>query len=395
MLTVTDTPDQDTFTKAAAALVPLLRAQAPEAERNRRVTDEVIAALVDSGLYSASRPAAYGGDERTLTEFVRASIEIGRGCGATGWTLGIMSACQWMAGLYPRRTTDEIWADGAAPRFCAVVAIPEDVRPEGDGVRVSGEWRYSTGCLHADYALVGVPVFSGDGTPPRPGMGLVPMRELTIKDTWHTTGMRASGSNTLVGHDVFIPGHRILDVVGIDTGAVRPENEAPLYQAGFAAALILYVIGPFVGMAKAALELTLDQIRKGKRNTFTLADKARDVATVHLQVSEAATKIDTAEFHLLRAAAVSDYRNERHERLTDHERAQLRMDTGWALRQSREAIELLLDAQGASAFAEANPIQRYWRDCETGTRHGMLLPLMAQHIYGAELCGGDPVVGLL
>jgi 3-hydroxy-9,10-secoandrosta-1,3,5(10)-triene-9,17-dione monooxygenase len=395
MLTVTDTPDEDTFTKAAAELVPLLRAQGPEAERTRRVTDKVIAALVDSGLYSASRPAAYGGDERTLTEFVRASVEIGRGCGATGWTLGIMSACQWMAGLYPRRTTDEIWANGASPRFCAVVAIPEDVRPEGDGVRVSGEWRYATGCQHADYALVGVPVFGDDGVPARPGMGLVPMRELTIKDTWHTTGMRASGSNTLVGQDVFIPGHRILDIIGLDTGAVRPDNEAPLYQAGFAAALILYVIGPFVGMAKAALELTVAQIRTGKRNTFTLADKARDVATVQLQVAEAATKIDTAEFHLLRAAAVSDRRNARHERLTNDERAQLRMDTGWALRQSREAIELLLDAQGASAFAEANPVQRYWRDCETGTRHGMLLPQMAQHIFVAQLCGGDPVVGLL
>jgi alkylation response protein AidB-like acyl-CoA dehydrogenase len=155
-----------------------------------------------------------------------------------------------------------------------------------------------------------------------------------------------------------------------------PENGAGLYRAGFAAALILYVLGPFVGMAKGALELTVSQIRRGKRMTFTLAEQARDSAIVQLMVAEAQTKIDTAEFHLLRASQVADDYAQRGEQLPPFERAQLRMDTGWVLKQSREAIELLLDAQGASAFAKSNPVQRLWRDCEVGSRHGMLLPAL-------------------
>ncbi|WP_431045650.1 acyl-CoA dehydrogenase family protein [Streptomyces sp. P1-3] len=384
----------EAFVQGAASLVPPLRSMAAEAERGRRLPDEVLAALTDKGLFSASRPAAYGGQQRGLSVFARAAVEVGRGCGSTGWTISIMSACQWMASLLPKQATDEIWAAGQEPRFCSVVSLPSQAQPDRDGLRVSGEWPYATGCLHADWALVGIPVFRDEG-PAAPGLGLVPMSELEVRDTWHMAGMRASGSNTLVGRDLFIPRHRVLDVAGLDQGRVLPDVEGDLYRSGFAAAMILYVVGAFVGMAKGALELTLDQVRSGKRMTFTVVERLRDSPIVQLQVAEAQAKVDTAELHLLRAADVADDHAKRGQLLPAPERSRIRMDCGWALRHSREAIELLLDAQGAAAFAETNPIQRLWRDCEVGTRHGMILPALGQHILGADLCGGDPVVHLL
>ncbi|WFB10529.1 acyl-CoA dehydrogenase family protein [Streptomyces sp. LX-29] len=393
-MTVHLTPSDQAFVQGAASLVPLLRANAAEAERERRIPDAVLAALADKGLFSASRPSVYGGEQRSLSVFARAAAEIGRGCGSTGWTVGIMAACQWMAGLLPKQAMDEIWAAGREPRFCCVVSLPSQARPDHGGLRVSGEWPYATGSLHADWALVGVPVFE-DGAPTTPGLGLVPIDELEIKDTWHMAGMRASGSNTLVGRDLFIPRHRILNVAEVDAGRALPDVDGALYRTGFAAALILYVAGAFIGMAKGALELTLDQIRSGKRMTFTTVEHLRDSPVVQLQVAEAQAKVDTAELHLMRSAGVADDHARHHRLLPTHERARIRMDCGWALRHSREAIELLLDAQGAAAFAETNPVQRLWRDCEVGTRHGMILPALGQQILGADLCGGDSVVHLL
>ena len=43
--------------------------------------------------------------------------------------------------------------------------------------------------------------------------------------------------------------------------------------------------------------------------------------------------------------------------------------------------------QGASSFGESNPLQRIWRDAETGSRHAILNPEVATEIYGQSLLG--------
>ena len=68
-------------------------------------------------------------------------------------------------------------------------------------------------------------------------------------------------------------------------------------------------------------------------------------------------------------------------------RAQMRMDLGYAMARCREAVGLLLNVQGASAFAESNPIQRVWRDLEMASRHGLLAGEIPQEIYGRALVG--------
>jgi alkylation response protein AidB-like acyl-CoA dehydrogenase len=51
------------------------------------------------------------------------------------------------------------------------------------------------------------------------------------------------------------------------------------------------------------------------------------------------------------------------------ERIRLRVELSTAVRECREAMELLLDLHGASGFADDNPLQRFWRDVAVGTRH--------------------------
>lgn len=49
-----------------------------------------------------------------------------------------------------------------------------------------------------------------------------------------------------------------------------------------------------------------------------------------------------------------------------------------------------MTAYGSSAFNEANPLQRIWRDVNVGSRHagfGMGIP---QQLYGRALVGRDP-----
>jgi len=65
----------------------------------------------------------------------------------------------------------------------------------------------------------------------------------------------------------------------------------------------------------------------------------------------------------------------------------MRMDTGVAAVNAREAIRILVSVHGAGSFADANPLQRIWRDSETGSRHAIVNPEVGAEVYGKSLLG--------
>ena len=65
------------------------------------------------------------------------------------------------------------------------------------------------GALHSQWAVLGIPVVDENGEQVDQGQALIPMTELSIKDTWYVAGMKGTGSNTLVADAVFgAPGDR-------------------------------------------------------------------------------------------------------------------------------------------------------------------------------------------
>jgi 3-hydroxy-9,10-secoandrosta-1,3,5(10)-triene-9,17-dione monooxygenase len=156
---------------------------------------------------------------------------------------------------------------------------------------------------------------------------------------------------------------------------------------------IIAVAAPVLGMAQAALELTLDRINgASKPIAYSFYDDARKAPSTQLNVAQAATLVETAVLHVRRWCDDISDAARAGEELAFVKRAQMRMDLGYAMRCCREAVALLLDVQGASAFAEANPIQRIWRDIEMASRHGLLSGAVPQEIYGRALLGNfDPL----
>lgn len=68
-------------------------------------------------------------------------------------------------------------------------------------------------------------------------------------------------------------------------------------------------------------------------------------------------------------------------------RARVRMDTGAAIENAREAIRTLVSAHGAGSFAEVSPMQRIWRDSEVASRHAVISPAISSEVYGRALLG--------
>ncbi|MHA5048127.1 acyl-CoA dehydrogenase family protein [Streptomyces sp. SD15] len=374
--------------ESAAALVPLLRENAARTEADRKVAEENIAALSEAGLFRLTVPRRLGGHEADIRTFLEVTSELARGCGSTAWVATLINVCNWMAGLYPERAQQEVWGENPDARVCGVLAPSATSRAVEGGLVVTGRWGFASGSLHSQWACLGIPVVDASGQQIDQGSALIPMEELTIEDTWYVAGMRGTGSNTLVADEVFVPAHRILSVTqGVQGTYSTERKDEALYRSALVPVLALVLAGPQVGLAQAGMDVVTASLAKGRGISYTFYERASDAPSTQIQLAEAAQLIDTARLHLMRAADDIDSWAARGEYMPFETRARVRMDTGYVARRSREALDLLLSIQGAGSFAEANPLQRIWRDQETGSRHAVINPAIAGELYGRALLG--------
>jgi 3-hydroxy-9,10-secoandrosta-1,3,5(10)-triene-9,17-dione monooxygenase len=370
----------------ASKLVPLLAANAQRTEDDRRVADENIAAIEEAGLFSIMQPKRFGGlqvDFRTKLEVTR---ELARGCGSTAWATSLMNVCAWFTGLWNEQAQQDVWAN-PAHRVAGVFAPSGTAEVVDGGYRVTGRWGWASGCLHSQWALVGIPIAGEDGAVRDQGLVLIPMSELAIEDTWFVTGMKGTGSNTLVADDVFVPAHRFISVFGMLAGQVdTPYTDEALYRAAFVPGAVIILVGPQLGLAQAALDLVLEKAPK-RGIAYTFYDTQTDAPGFQLAVAKAASLVDSAHLHAYRAAADIDEAAQRGVFPDYTARARVRMDTGRAIGYAREAIRELVSAHGASSFADASPMQRIWRDSEVASRHAVGNPEISAEVYGRALLG--------
>jgi len=374
------------------ALVPLLRAKAAETERTRRIPDDILAALDQAGLFRMRAPQRFGGHEADLRAYMDVITELGRGCGSTAWIAFISIATAWIAAQFSDEAQRDVFEGNPDARTIGVLAMSEPARAVDGGYIVSGRWPYASNCLHAHWAVLAVPLPLDGGI--APGIILAPMSDLKIEDTWHVVGMRGTGSNTVIAENIFVPAHRVLPVETLAKGqSPRTHKDEFIYRESFMPTAIIAVAPPILGMAQAALDLTLERINAASKPiAYTFYDDLRKAPSMQLALAQASTLIDTAVLLMRRWSDEIADAARAGEDFAFTKRARLRMDIGYAMKCCRDAVDLLLSVQGASAFAESNPIQRVWRDLEMASRHGLLSGEVPNEIYGRALVGNfDPL----
>lgn len=386
------TTDVDLFYRAellqrATQLVPLLSANAAKTERQRHIAQENIAALEQAGIFRMMQPKRFGGYEVNLRTHLEVIRELARGCGSSSWATALMCTSAWMVGLANEQAQTDVWGENPANRVACVVAPTATAQSVDDGYLVTGRWAFASGCLHAQWALLGVPVQAADGEVADQGMVLIPMVDLVIEDTWFVDGMQGTGSNTLSAQDVFVPSHRYVSVMKLLGGATdAPYDDEVLYRSAFVPVAALILAGPQLGLARAALDLVVESAVR-RPMAYTVYERQSDAPVVQLAVGRAASLVDCAEMLAYRAAAEIDEAALRGARPTYAERARTRMDTGQSVAYAREAIRELVTAHGAGSFAQSNPLSRIWRDSETASRHAVVSPHISTHVYGRALLG--------
>ena len=368
----------------AVALQPLLRAYGSDGDLNRRLDDEVIAGLSAAGFYRLFKPAQFGGYSPSVRTVLEITEALGEADGSAAWLVGLGATTHLMLGRSEVRAQEEILGFDPDVRTAGSNQPIRARRVEG-GVVISGRWPYSSGSHHAAWVGLGATVADDSGQRVDPYICLVPSSELRLEDTWHVAGMRATGSNTWVADELFVPQHRL---ISISTAGEPSSSAHGLDRLPFPVIGALMLVGPILGLGRAALSAIVADASE-KAMTYTVFQRRSDSVGVQIQVAEAALMLQSSRMHAHKIADTLDTVVAGGQMLTYQDRAQIRAAVGYAVRQVIEAIQRLVDVYGSGAFAEVNPVQRFWRDANAAAGHAGLNAVVGYEVLGKALFGID------
>jgi alkylation response protein AidB-like acyl-CoA dehydrogenase len=384
------TPQGAELLARTRALLPVLRARAAEAEKLRTIPPQSIADLREAGLFRTMQPAVLGGYELPLDEAVLITASVAEGCGSTGWIQGIYSDHCATLGMFDGQAQKDVWST------CPDSLISSGFQPVGKaarvagGYRLAGRWPFSSGCDHADWALVRSFVSGAtESEPPELYMFLVPKTDYIIIDNWFVMGMSATGSKDIeLNGEVFVPAHRALSNRELTNGTTPGStfNRGTLYRLPRFATVPFCLAAPLIGMAERALQIFVH----GMREKSSGDHRAPHEAAIHARVAASATDIDAARAVMLRDCREAMELVEAGAQMSIEQRARNRRDIAWIARQCTRAVDRLFAAAGAHSIYLDGEAQRVLRDVHAAGQHMALNWDVHASTYGRVMAGLPP-----
>src|SRR5881296_3505477 len=351
---------------AARKLAPQIRACADAIEAARELPRPLFEALADAGLFHLAVPRALGCPELDLPTYIQVIEELGKADASTAWAVNQGAIFATYAARMPRDVARSIWIDtprgvvanSPAPSATAVV-VP-------GGYRVTGRQGFSTGCRHAAWVAAHAQIVENgqmrlEGEAPEARYMFVSVAEAELLDTWHTRGMRGTGTHHFAVNDVFVPTDRTV----LSQTAPLLED-APLYRIP---RTLLFASGDAAvafGMSRTCLE-TFAELA-GAKTPRAMPTLLREQPMVQMTVGQAEAALRSGRaflYEAVREAWAASVNNA----LTLEHRANLRLATTHGIRLAAQIIDSLYNASGATAAYEDNLIQRHFQDIHVITQH--------------------------
>ena len=199
------------WVERARALAPIVAQWRNAGEQERHMPRPLFEALRDTGVFRMSVPTAVGGAEVEEETIVQVIEELARQDGSVGWNVMIASGAAIAASYLPETGLREVYRSGPSTVIAGALLPKGAAIPVPGGFRLTGHWTFASGCHQADWMLGsstvmahGTPRLRPDGSPDVRAF-FVPIGACEILDTWHTAGLRGTGSHDWQVTDVFVP----------------------------------------------------------------------------------------------------------------------------------------------------------------------------------------------
>jgi alkylation response protein AidB-like acyl-CoA dehydrogenase len=363
------TPDTEDFVARCEQLAGALAARADEAEQLRRLPAATLDDARRLRLLDVVVPEALGGQGLGLDALAQGTRTLGRACPASAWTLSFLMLHGWLLARFPEAGRVEVFADGPLALAAAPLAPTGSVTLVDGGYRATGRWEWATAVEHSDWVLV----HAIQTEPAFTTLFLVlPKAQVVVHDVWFTSGMRATGSNTIEIEDVFVPVERTLPAETLLHGSGPADEGAAIDAGGMAGhpvppVLALVAAAPALGAAEAAVDLFRERLAE-RVLAYSLGDRQREQPAAQVRLATAISDLTAARVRW--DAAVADLVASAETGTVDQSlRVASRLTAAATVRAARSVISTVCEGAGASVYLSGSPLQRLQRDVEVLKGH--------------------------
>jgi alkylation response protein AidB-like acyl-CoA dehydrogenase len=393
------TGDDSPILHAAIGIAEQIRAASDEIERGRRIPPSVAAAMKDAGVFGMAMPRAWGGPELDpLTQF-RVIEALAMADGSVGWCAMIGCDGGYITAFLDQDVARTMYPDILVATGAAATTTGQAMRVPG-GYRVSGRFPFVSGCQHCEWLWLGcivvengVPRIDGNGVP-ETRQCLLRLSQCEILDTWHTTGLRGTGSNDVGVRDEFVEEDRSFSFQDPKL-VTRP---GPLYAFPFM--LMAKASAPALGIARHSIDAVIESAPSKPARRYTIGERieAPGVLRDNVYVQEAVGRAET-----LLAAARAYFFNVMGDlwmtllvgrQPSERQVALFTSAYPHVVGACVEVVQLVYKTAGGAAVYQRGPLDRCLRDVLTMNQHVIGAP-RTYEMAGRLLLGLEPLRWLL
>lgn len=360
----------------AEGLSERIAAGAARADAEDRFVAENYAALKEAGLVEAGVPRELGGGGAEVRDLCGMLRVLGRACGSTALAFSMhthqVAIPAWRWRHQKVAAVEPLLKRIAAEKIVLLSSGGSDwingsgvARKVEGGYRVSGRKIFTSGAAAGNVLMTGAVLEEGGERFVLHFGASMAAAEVSILDTWHTLGMRGTGSHDVVLDELFVP----------DAGVALKRKSGewhPLFQVISTIAFTL-VYAAYLGVADKACAIALELAKK-RPVTHDMRAMAGRMVT-ELRGAEAAHGLMLAavERNAPSAEAVND----------------VMMGKVLAADHMLRAVELAMELASGAGFYRAAGLERCFRDIQGARYHALQRAPQAQ--YAGAMALGESV----
>jgi alkylation response protein AidB-like acyl-CoA dehydrogenase len=356
---------------AARALRADIAAHVDAMEAERSMPAPLSDRIRDAGLYAMLMPSDLGGGEVSPQTYFDAVEAVAEADASAGWCTMISASTAYLSAFLPRDVARTLF--GTAGTVASGVFAPMGKAvTEGDSYRLAGRWRWNSNGRNSTVLTAGSLIVA-DGEVRRFAHGAPDHRMLIFSaahaefiDTWHTMGLKGTGSGDFAVSDLVVPAAHSVSLF-----TDPPRVEAPLYAFPAFGLLALGIAATASGNARSAMAefAALATTKTPQASKRTLSERA----TVQADYAMCEARLASARAFVAEVVGMAECAAA-NGRIPVADRARLRLACTHMTRTAADVCRVVHDMAGGSAVFLASPLQRRLRDAETMTAHLMVAP---------------------
>jgi alkylation response protein AidB-like acyl-CoA dehydrogenase len=337
-------------------------------ENATQISDAVMRALDEAGVFKLMAPAALGGLEAHPLAVLDVLKALSYFDGSTGWycqaaTTGVAVA----GGFLGDSAVEQIFQSGK-PATCAGQAAPGGKAEKVvGGYRISGSFSFGSGTPNASWIVGGYLLHQAGQPVMRDGnpimlIALAPRARVEMLGNWNVLGLRGTGS-----YDFRVMEQIVHEDFVIDTANFVPKRGGALYRMGFFALPSLCHASFGAGCAQRLLdEWTLHARQKKRLPKGLLSDMEtfqKELAIAHAQLRAAEAYVRSTFDHLYDRTLAGHS--------TEQADLNVRLCCSNMLSVGTRIAQAAFTSSATSGLRNGSRLQRCFRDMQAGNAHFM------------------------